>query len=123
MRELSEIHVPAATGTFVVPRGVTIIGTVCFNGQVLVEGTVDGGVRSSTVQIAERGSVEGTVVGDHVVVLGEVNGSIYAKDLILRTACSVEGQIYHNALVLENGCYFEGMSRRHSNPVGMAPDL
>jgi hypothetical protein len=35
----------------------------------------------------------------------------------------VEGQIYHNALVLENGCYFEGSSRRHSNPVGMAPDL
>ncbi|MFA9550972.1 MAG: polymer-forming cytoskeletal protein, partial [Hyphomicrobium sp.] len=56
-------------------------------------------------------------------VLGEVNGSIYAKDLILRTACTVEGQIYHNALVLENGCYFEGRSRRHSNPVGMAPDL
>ena len=123
MPELSEIHVPAATGTFVVPRGATIVGTVYFNGQVLVEGTVDGSVRSAAVHISERGSVEGTVVGEQVVVLGEVNGSIYAKDLVLRTACTVEGQIYHNALVLENGCYFEGRSRRHSNPVGMAPDL
>jgi cytoskeletal protein CcmA (bactofilin family) len=122
MSELSEIHVPATTRTFVVPRDATIVGTVYFDGPILVEGTVDGGVRGPTVQIAERGIVDGIVVADHVVVLGEVNGSIYAKDLVLRTACTVEGQIFHHALVLENGCYFEGQSRRYSNPVSMAPD-
>jgi cytoskeletal protein CcmA (bactofilin family) len=122
MIQLSEIHVPVATGTFVVPRGATIVGTVYFDGPVLVEGVVDGSVRARNVQIAERGIVDGVVVGDHVVVLGEVNGSIYAKDLILRTACTVEGQIYHNALVLESGCFFEGKSRRYANAVSMAPE-
>ena len=122
MTKLSEIHVPEPKGTFVVPRAVTIVGTVYFDGPVLVEGTVDGGVRGLTVQIAEKGVVDGLVVGDHVVVLGEVNGSIYAKYLVLRTASTVEGQIYHEALVLESGCFFEGKSRRYSNPVSLAPD-
>lgn len=122
MTKLSEIHVQSSKGTFVVPRAVTIVGTVYFDGPVLVEGTVDGGVRGLTVQIAEKGVVDGLVVGDHVIVLGEVNGSIYAKELVLRTASTVEGQIYHEALVLESGCFFEGKSRRYSNPVSLAPD-
>ena len=117
-----EIPVPGPRATFLVPRDVTIAGTVYFDGPVLVEGTVDGGVRAQTVQVAEKGIVDGVVVGENVVVLGEVNGSIYAKELVLRTASTVEGHIYHEALVLEKGCYFEGSSRRYSNAVSMAPD-
>ncbi len=122
MHMLKQIHVPAAARAFVVHQDVTIAGTVYFDGPVLVEGVVDGGVRSPTVQIAKNGIVEGTIVADHVVVLGGVNGSIYAKELALRTECTVEGQIFHSALVLENGCYFEGQSRRYADPISMAPD-
>jgi len=122
MTHLSEIHVPVPKATFVVPQAVTIVGTVYFDGPVLVEGVVDGGVRAPNVQIAKKGIVDGVVVGNHVVVLGEVNGSIYAKELALRTACTVEGQIFHEALVLESGCFFEGKSRRYPNAVSMAPD-
>ena len=122
MPMLKEILIPVAATAFVVPRDVTIAGTVHFDGPVMVEGVVDGGVRSPTVQIAKDGIVEGTIVADHVVVLGGVNGSIYARELVLRTECTVEGRIFHSALVLENGCYFEGQSRRYIDPISMAPD-
>ena len=61
------------------------------------------------------------IVAERVIVLGEVNGNIYANELILGAGCAVEGQIHHQKLVLEKGCYFEGKSRRHENAVSAAP--
>ncbi len=68
-----------------------------------------------------RGIVDGLIVAERVVVLGEFRGHIYASELVLRTGCAVEGQIFHNKLVLEEGCYFEGKSRRHGDPRQLAP--
>jgi len=106
----------------VISRGVTIVGSLFYDGPIQVQGTVDGEVRCSALQIAEGGAVEGVIVAESIEVHGEANGSIYAKNLVLRAACAVEGEIYHHYLVLEDGCYFEGKSRRHTNPLGLAPD-
>jgi cytoskeletal protein CcmA (bactofilin family) len=121
MAELSTSDGRPAPGSLVISRGVTIVGSLFYDGQIQLEGTIDGEVRCSVLQITERGAVEGLIVAQSVDVLGEANGSIYADKLILRAACAVEGDIYHNNLVLEDGCYFEGKSRRHANPIGLAP--
>lgn len=108
-------------GALVVNRGVAIVGALTVEGDVHVEGTVDGDIRCGSLQIVERGIVEGLIVADRVVVLGEFSGMIYARELVLAAGCAVEGQIYHHTLVLEEGCYFEGKSRRHSDPLLIAP--
>ena len=108
-------------GSLLINRGVTILGSLLFDGQVRVEGAIDGEVRCNTLHITERGTVGGLIVADNVDVLGEANGSIYANKLVLRTACTVEGEIYHHNLVLEDGCFFEGKSRRHTDPLQLAP--
>jgi cytoskeletal protein CcmA (bactofilin family) len=109
-------------GPLVISRGVTIVGSLFYDGQIQVEGTIDGEVRCSALQITELGAVEGLIVAESVDVRGEANGSIYAEKLILRTACAVEGEVYHHYLVLEDGCLFEGKSRRHANLVELAPE-
>jgi len=121
MTELNAGHVRTAKGALVINRGVTIVGALSLEGQVFIEGAVDGEVRCSALQIAERGEVEGLIVADRVVVLGEFSGAIYARELVLGAGCAVEGQIYHHKLVLEEGCYFEGQSRRHGDPLKIAP--
>jgi cytoskeletal protein CcmA (bactofilin family) len=108
-------------GPLVISRGMTIVGSLALKGQVIIEGTVDGEVRCTDLQIAERGVVDGLVVADKVVVLGEFIGVIYAKELVLGAACAVEGHIFHRKLVLEEGCYFEGKSRCYTNPLAHAP--
>jgi cytoskeletal protein CcmA (bactofilin family) len=108
-------------GALVVSRGVTIVGALSVEGDVLVEGTVDGDVRCSRLEVAERGAVEGLIVAERVVILGEFAGIIYARELFLGAGCAVEGQIFHNKLVLEQGSYFEGKSRRHGDPLLIAP--
>ena len=122
MSELSTRDGPPAPGLLVINRGVTIVGSLYYDGQIQVEGTIDGEVRCSALQITERGAVEGLIVAESVDVRGEANGSIYADKLVLRTACAVEGEVYHHNLVLEDGCLFEGKSRRHTNPMELAPE-
>lgn len=121
MSELNGTHARSAKGALVINRGVTIVGALSLEGQVFIEGAVDGEVRCSALQIAERGEMEGLIVADRVVVLGEFSGAIYARELVLGAGCAVEGQIYHHKLVLEVGCYFEGQSRRHGDPLKIAP--
>lgn len=104
-----------------ISRGITIVGSLSMQGEVVIEGTVDGEVRCTSVQISERGVVDGLIVADKVVVLGEFVGAIYAREILLGAACAVEGHIFHRKLVLEEGCYFEGKSRCYTNPLVHAP--
>ena len=107
--------------TLTLPRRATIEGSIHFPGPVIIEGTLIGEIRSASVVVSERGLVDGSIGAGTVTVLGEVTGDIYAVNLTLKTACTVYGNIYHRHLTLENGCYFEGKSRRHNEPLAMAP--
>jgi len=122
MTGLGTADARSVDGSLLIHRGVTIVGALLVDGQVRVDGAIDGEVRCNTLQITERGTVEGLIVAESVDVLGEANGSIYANKLVLRTACTVEGEIYHHNLVLEDGCFFEGRSRRHTDPLQLAPE-
>lgn len=103
-----------------IPRKAIIEGVLEFPGPLIIEGTVLGDVRCTSVVIAERGSVDGAIVADAVTVLGEVSGEIFANHLTLKKASSVAANIFHKHLSLEDGCYFEGKSRRHANPLQLA---
>ncbi len=115
-RRASEAQAPVAIG----PK-VTIVGSLHFDGAVVLDGEIRGEVRCRSLAISERGVIDGLIVAESVVVAGEVTGTIYAERLVLRAACQVEGDIFHRELSLEDGCYFEGRSRRHAEPLGLAP--
>lgn len=112
----------SSLATFTLPRRATIEGTFTFPGHVVIEGTLMGEVRAASVVVSERGIVDGAILAGTVTVMGEVTGDIFAVSLVLKTACSVRGNIYHRHLSLENGCFFEGKSRRHNEPLAMAPN-
>lgn len=106
--------------TFTIPRKATIEGGVEFSGAVVIEGTLIGDVRCMSLIVTERGIVDGSIIAETVVVMGEVTGEIFADTLTLKTACTVNGDIFHKHLALEDGCYFEGRSRRHNAPLTLA---
>lgn len=113
---MTEPH-DAASAQLALPRQVVIEGALEYPGPLVISGTVEGDVICKTLTITERGLVNGSVRADAVVVLGEVNGEIFANTLTLKAACTVTGDIFHNQLVLEDGCYFEGKSRRMILPL------
>lgn len=103
-----------------IPRKATVEGALTFPGPVIIDGTVLGDVRCTSVIISERGLVDGGIWAESVTVMGEVTGEIFAISLTLKTACSVTGDIFHKHLALEDGCFFEGKSRRHQEPLELA---
>jgi cytoskeletal protein CcmA (bactofilin family) len=103
-----------------IPRKACIEGALEFPGPLIIEGTVLGDVRCTSVIVSERGIVDGSIIADAVTVLGEVSGEIFANHLTLKSASSVAANIFHKHLSLEDGCFFEGKSRRHANPLQLA---
>ena len=115
VRTATESHVKSEM--LVLCRRVKIAGSLIYDGEVVLGGHIEGDVRCKSLEIGERGSVDGDIVAERVVVLGEVAGTIHANEIVLKTACTVSGEIYHRHLVLEDGCFFEGQSRRDADPM------
>lgn len=115
------INARPAAAALIIPRKATLEGAVTFPGPVVIDGTVIGDVRCTSVIVSERGIVDGAIWAESVTIMGEVTGEIFAISLILKTACSVTGDIFHKHLALEDGCFFEGKSRRHQEPLNLAP--
>lgn len=107
-------------GALSIGSKVTIIGSVEFDGQIEIAGTVQGEIRCASVNVARYGTVTGLIIADEVTISGGVNGSIYANKLVLKDKCDVEGEIYHRELSLEDGSYFDGKSRPHKEPLDLA---
>jgi len=115
VRTPSQAH--ANSDVLILNRRVIIAGSLTYDGEVVLGGHIEGDVRCKSLEIGERGSVDGDIAAERVVVLGEVAGTIHANEVVLKTACSVSGEIYHRHLVLEDGCFFEGQSRRDADPL------
>jgi cytoskeletal protein CcmA (bactofilin family) len=94
-----------------------ITGNLISNGQIQVEGEVQGDIHSTHVIVGEQARITGGVIADEVIVRGHVLGSVRGKRVLLQTSSHVEGDVYHNTLAIEQGAFFEGKSRRTSDPT------
>jgi cytoskeletal protein CcmA (bactofilin family) len=99
---------------------LTIAGNLSSEGQVQIDGRVEGDIRGTHIIIGERAHITGGIVAEEVVVRGHVMGSIRGQRVMLQAQSHVEGDIYHKALAIEQGAFFEGKSRRSDDPISGA---
>jgi cytoskeletal protein CcmA (bactofilin family) len=99
---------------------IDVAGSIYVDGVVRLEGTIDGEIRCTAIEVTRDSHVRGRIVAERVTVYGTVSaGSIYANTLVLRPGCHVEAEIYYEELQLEAGSYFDGKSRRVTDPTAM----
>jgi cytoskeletal protein CcmA (bactofilin family) len=101
----------------VIGPDLVIIGNLVSNGQVQVDGEVQGDIHGTHIVIGEGARITGGIVSEEVVVRGTVMGSIRGRKVMLQAESKVEGDIYHKSLAIEQGAYFEGKSRRTDDPL------
>jgi cytoskeletal protein CcmA (bactofilin family) len=106
---------PAAS---VLSSDLTITGNVRSSGDIQVEGTVDGDIRSQTLIVGEGATVKGEIVAEEVVVNGRVIGRLRGLKVRLSTSARVEGDITHKTIAIESGAHFEGSVQRQEDPIG-----
>lgn len=96
---------------------LTITGSIISDGEVQLDGNVDGDVRATSLTIGEEATVKGEVVAETVVVRGRVEGSVRARQVQLAATARVEGDVIHASLAIESGAYFDGHCKRSSDPL------
>lgn len=101
----------------VLSSDITITGNLRSTGDVQIEGTVEGDVRSQVVIVGESATVRGEVVGEEVVVHGRVVGRLRGIKIRLSSTARVEGDIVHKTIAIENGAHFEGSVQRQDDPI------
>ena len=116
---------PAPMGS-VIGRDLKILGgglRLISEGELTVDGVVEGDVLATNVIIGQHGHVTGLVHGETVSILGHVSGTIRAADVAMKNGATVDAEIHHTNLSLEFGANFDGRTRRYADPKDLLPDL
>ena len=100
---------------------LVITGSLQSNGEVTIEGEIQGDIQCGSLLVGESARVQGNVVAEEVVIRGRVEGSVRGNHVALQSTSHVEGDVFHRSLAIEQGAFFEGKSRRSEDPIGSAP--
>jgi cytoskeletal protein CcmA (bactofilin family) len=94
-------------------RGVSIVGSVKFRDQLLIDGEVKGDINSTgTLTIGEHASIQGEVRSKSVTVKGTVEGNIFATERCeLQAGCTLRGDIEAPRLVVDENATFLGSAK------------
>ncbi|MCF6214687.1 MAG: polymer-forming cytoskeletal protein [Emcibacter sp.] len=108
---------PANSAPSIIGSDVSIKGNVTTLGEIQLDGTIEGDVRSASLTIGEHGSVQGTVTAEEVIVKGAVTGQIKARNIRLEKTAKVKGDLFHETLSVEAGAFIEGNLTHKNNAV------
>jgi cytoskeletal protein CcmA (bactofilin family) len=90
---------------------IFIKGDLSGEEDLVIEGRVEGKVdlKQNNVTIGKNGRVKADVLGKVVVVEGEVDGNVFAREqAILRQSGAIRGNITAPRVILEDGSRFKG---------------
>jgi len=96
----------------IISADLTVSGNLNCEGEVQIDGTVDGDVRSNRLSVGETGEIKGAVVADEALIRGTVKGQIRSRAVTLTRTAQVKGDIFHETLSIEPGAQLDGHCRR-----------
>ena len=96
----------------IISFGVRVVGDLQSQGEVQVDGAIDGDIRVHTLLVGEEAHIIGEIVADTVIIRGSVKGQIKARSVELAKTANVIGDILHEDLAMETGAFLEGHCKR-----------
>ncbi len=102
----------------IISADLKIVGDLHSNGDLQIDGAVEGDITSRSLTVGESAVVRGSLVAEEVRVYGAVFGQIKANSVTLAKTAKVEGNIVHRALSMESGALLTGNLSRLDTAVG-----
>jgi len=91
-------------------------GDLRSSGAIDVAGLINGSVFVSEINIAETGSVRGTLEANHAEINGHLEGKLTADIVIIGKSAVIKGDIFfRNSLKTEEGADIDGYIKRINN--------
>jgi len=105
----------------VIGEDLTIIGNVTTQGNLKLDGKLEGDMHCASLIVSEKGRIDGGIVANNeVIVFGNVSGSIRSKRVMLHSTARVEGDIYHQGIGIEMGTRYDGTLKWTDDPDAFA---
>jgi cytoskeletal protein CcmA (bactofilin family) len=96
----------------IISAGVYIEGKVTSNGNVRIDGKLQGDITAEgNVTVGDGGEVNGEIKAEVINIGGTVNGSLSAREkVVLEAKSNLKGDLVTKILVIEAGAMFDGKS-------------
>ena len=106
----------------IISEGTKIIGDLKSNGDIRVDGTIEGNIiASGKLLIGTAGMVKGNIDCNRSEISGTVTGKIIVKELLsLKETAKISGEIITNKLSIEPGAEFNGTCKMNGVNAGRA---
>ena len=92
----------------VIASDVRIVGDIITQGEIQVDGQVDGDITCANLVVGEGARISGEVTAEQVRVHGELTGKINASMVRIAKSARVIGDVAHESLEIEAGAHVEG---------------
>jgi len=104
-------------GPSIITSDVVIDGNLVSNGELQIDGEVNGHVNARAAVIDINGIVHGEVVAEDVIVRGRIIGPIRAVHVHILNGAHVQGDVLNETISIENGAFIDGKVHRVENPL------
>lgn len=102
--------VPTPQPKNVIAQGTVIEGNILMDGELQLEGTVKGDIRTSgKLVVGNDAFVEGNIYAAQAEVAGRITGTVECSGLLnIKASCIITGDIITKSLNVESGSTFDG---------------
>ena len=104
-----------------ITRGLSVVGDMEGDGDIRLDGRLEGNVRCRALVIGESGELVGRVDAQEVTVLGTVRGDIHAVQVKLESSANVSGDVVHEILEVAAGAQVAGRYSRATEKIRKEP--
>jgi cytoskeletal protein CcmA (bactofilin family) len=94
----------------IISQGTHIVGDITTDGEVQIDGKVEGNIHCHSLIVADTGEVTGKVVCTSLTVHGLLTGTVQSQVATLSRTARVVGDVTHETLTVEPGAYMQGQS-------------
>ncbi|CCQ09384.1 COG1664: Integral membrane protein CcmA involved in cell shape determination [Pseudoalteromonas luteoviolacea B = ATCC 29581] len=95
---------------------ILIKGEIQCEGELHLDGMVEGKVCAQHIAVGESGKVKGNIEAQSVEIKGTVEGTISADKVAIEKTANVHGDVIHDTLSMEAGAVVEGsLTHKHQN--------
>lgn len=97
---------------------VTVTGNLSGQGDLHIDGAVEGDISCNSLILGQSGRVKGNVAAEKASLGGTVGGTVNARTLIIEKSARINGDLTYETITIETGAHVDGRLAKRAEKVG-----